>query len=160
VVASLAVDRAVGGDDVHLQRLLAKRQKLIEADEANGFAQLQMIELKQALLHKEQQKQAAKQAPNPIGEFHVDPLGFARRRTSSVLRFLFQLKAKLRPRRFPHSFPARMFVKSQLRGVGQCYPIHMGPLAGPGSGVECDYCEISEEMSRYYGEEIWLCMNA
>merc|ERR1719174_2689941 len=47
---------AVGGD-AHLQRLRAERQKLIEADEANSFTQLKMIEEKQALLRAEQKEE-------------------------------------------------------------------------------------------------------
>ena len=140
---------------VDVDRLLAKRQKLIEADEANGFAQLQMIELKQALLHKEQQKETAKHALNRTGEYQFDPLDFARRQTASfrtVLRLLFYLRAKLRSRRFPHGSPSRMVVfnpqkqaQSQLGGVGHYCS----------GDMECDYCERNEEMSAYYSGEIW-----
>jgi hypothetical protein len=46
VVVSLAVGGAMGGG-AHMQRLLASRQRLVEADEASSHAQIQMISERQ-----------------------------------------------------------------------------------------------------------------
>jgi hypothetical protein len=83
-------DGVVGGD-AHLHRLRAQRQQLIEADEANSFAQLQMIEEKQALLQAEQQQEqlVMKLAQDQTSELPFDPLGLARRHTASVVCALF-----------------------------------------------------------------------
>jgi hypothetical protein len=88
-VRSHPQDGAVGGD-AHLQRLRAQRQKLIEADEANSFAQLQMIEEKQAFLRAEQQQEqmVMKPAPDQARKFYFDPLGFARRHAFPVVSAL------------------------------------------------------------------------
>jgi hypothetical protein len=44
-----------------------------------------------------------------------------------------------------------MTATSKLEDVAPmvCHPIEM----------ECDACELNEEWSAYYGEEIWLCAN-
>jgi hypothetical protein len=48
VVVSLAVGGAMGGGAHHMQRLLASRQRLLEADEANSLSELRMISSKQS----------------------------------------------------------------------------------------------------------------
>jgi hypothetical protein len=236
------------GGDAHLQRLRAERQKLIEADEANSFAQLQMIEEKQALLRAEQQeeqmamqlapdqtraflfdplglatmieeKQALlraeqqqermNRAPDQTRELLFDPLGLARRNASPAVCALFASafptpsSAEAADWALPYSMPqdqkdleelvfltvvallvslsgeSMVFLSQVWPGLhrrdtqvapvgevsqspfpyqlksrfypvdGQCYPVDM----------ECDYCEMSEEFSSYYGEEVWLCRN-
>jgi hypothetical protein len=205
------------GGDAHLQRLRAQRQELIEADEANSFAQLLMIEEKQALLLRAEQQQeqmAMKLAPDQAKEFHFDPLGLARRHTASVVCALFASAFPTPASADALDWPAPSYmaldqqkeleellfltvvallcfsgesivVLSQfwrdlhrldadiqaapgdewiqkplamngfiLQGhfhpVGtQCYPVDM----------ECEYCELHEEFSSYYGDEVWLCVN-
>ena len=43
-----------------------------------------------------------------------------------------------------------------------CYPTDMHMMLGdhrPASTEDCDTCEYSESLSRYYKKEIWLCKN-
>ena len=35
----------------------------------------------------------------------------------------------------------------------QCYPVDL-------AGDDCETCELNEEFSEYYGEEIWICASA